>query len=320
MEVITVADPFTITGFDGDVIGNGMSASCNSNADRLNNLFLQVYTQNLTVTNSETIPFMYYNNPTTPSDQTKIAGVHREIGNSRIVYSTCGVQAIGEILQRDRVTEKILDWLFKQSGEGPHIDVLTEIVFNSTMINEKDSTSFIIKNTGNQALTISNIQFDKTVFKLGYGMTVPIVIPAYQEQAVTVVFQPTAAQTYLGTMTITHDAVNDSPTIQVSLSGDGEGSEGPIISVSNLTNNKFDFGKVVIDEKPEKEIILTNTGTKNLKISAIGFKAGSDIAFDFVTEPNVPTTVASQNTFSFKVVFIPLKADSTYKAVVSILF
>ncbi|MCX6164200.1 MAG: choice-of-anchor D domain-containing protein [Ignavibacteriae bacterium] len=98
---------------------------------------------------------------------------------------------------------------------------LSDSIFNygARRNNSLCGWQFIVQNSGNTSLTISNITFNNTTYRLDtVGLTFPITIQAQNTKTLRVWFHPTGGSSYPCNMTITSNAVN-APSKNVTLSG-----------------------------------------------------------------------------------------------------
>src|SRR5262249_12048901 len=96
--------------------------------------------------------------------------------------------------------------------------------------------TFRIDSTGDMSLTVSNITFSMTDYRLNPMPSFPLNIPAGMSANITVEFNPISTGTRTATMTIANNSMNDSPK-DVSLTGVGTAA---VISVPDT----IDFGIV----------------------------------------------------------------------------
>ncbi len=129
--------------------------------------------------------------------------------------------------------------------------------FGPLFIGATPTTNVVVRNTGTDVLTISDISIDEAAFTTDVSS---FTLAPGAAQPVVVTFAPTAPQVYSGTMTIASDAPND-PVVTVSLSGEGQVPPDFSVSPTSLTSNLF------TGDAENQTLTLTNSG-------------GADFTFD----------------------------------------
>jgi len=139
----------------------------------------------------------------------------------------------------------------------------TSFDFGVVFIGDSASADFYVKNDGDADLTISDITVP-TGYKTNWTSAQGTVIPG-DSIKVTVTFTPREEQVYSGNITLANNDVIK--TISVT----GSGSLTPIAKISVNPSSPYNFGDVDIFTEIEKsvDLVLTNSGTAKLWISAI---------------------------------------------------
>jgi hypothetical protein len=91
------------------------------------------------------------------------------------------------------------------------IAMQTSLDFNDVQVGTTKSLTLIISNTGNSPLTVSSIDYPA-----GFSGNWSGQIPAGGSQNVTVMFSPTAGQSYSGTVTVNSDKTSGTNTVAIS--------------------------------------------------------------------------------------------------------
>ncbi len=145
------------------------------------------------------------------------------------------------------------------------ISLSGDLTFGSVQTGQTPTTTMTVTNSGNAALTITS-----TSYPSGFtGNFANGTIAAGASQSVTVMFIPTTAQAYSGTITFTGDQTSGTNTIAVSGTGVGTPTPPPsptrIISLSgNLA-----FGSVAVGSTATRTLTIANSGTSTLTWTGI---------------------------------------------------
>jgi len=148
-------------------------------------------------------------------------------------------------------------------------------------------------NSGAVSATISSTSVSSKYFSLTTP-NLPIAIGAGQSTTLSVTFNPNAAGTFDGTITINSTASN--PVTTLSLSGTGAGA-GQLV-VNPVTES---FGTLTVGTQQAQSVTLTNSGGASISISQVAI-GGSGFQLSGITAPL--TLNAAQST-TFTVTFAP---------------
>jgi hypothetical protein len=145
------------------------------------------------------------------------------------------------------------------------IEVLGNLDFGNLGVNETETDTFIIKNSGNHPVVVDTIMlpdpkgwaidWEKEVVNVGDSLTV------------TVTFSPTETQNYSGTITIVGDQTNGERTINVNGIGVSR-----VISLAGDLN----FGEVYKGSLATRILTITNKGSATLYIQDFKLPVGFD--------------------------------------------
>jgi hypothetical protein len=162
--------------------------------------------------------------------------------------------------------------------------------FGSVNVGGNASLQFTISNVGNTPLTVSGINFP-----VGYNLswTSGVIQPNVQK-VVTVTFNPTASQSYNGTISISSDATGGPNTINVT----GTGITQQQTRIISLSGN-LSFGNVVVGQTAQRTLTITNNGNSTLNVSSISTTPG-------VFAANFSGSVLPGNSQNVNVTFSPL--------------
>ncbi|UCE20327.1 MAG: choice-of-anchor D domain-containing protein [Gemmatimonadota bacterium] len=148
-----------------------------------------------------------------------------------------------------------------------------------------------ISNVGDGHLTVTSILTDRTDFIVSYP-TFPQIVPPGAFVSVAIVFTPSVSGLITGNLTIASNDL-DEPTRIVSLRGLG------LVPDIELSETRHDFGGVAVGSTTQWILTVTNSGTGDLNVSALG----SDNPVFAVDVPSF--TVASGGSRLVTVTFSP---------------
>jgi hypothetical protein len=176
----------------------------------------------------------------------------------------------------------------------------SSISFGNDVVGSNTSQVLIITNTGTAPLTITQMTETGSAFSVS-GFSPPLNVSVGQQTTITVAFQPTAAGTASGTISIASNAPN-SPT-SVGLTGTGIAATLTLgISPASLS-----FGNVTTGtSSTSQNVTITNTGNSSVTISQITL-SGSGYS---MTGGSVPVTLSPLQHPSLSVLFSPVAAGN----------
>jgi hypothetical protein len=161
--------------------------------------------------------------------------------------------------------------------------------FGNLVVGKKVSQTATVLNTGNTSINVTAASVSSGQFAVS-GITVPLSLPVGQSSTFQVWFDPSAAGTVTGTLTIQTDTGVSSG--QVALTGVAT-TPPQQISVSSTTLN---LGSATVGTTLHGSLTLTNTGGANLIISLISV-SGGPFGVSGITTPSsiVPGGSATMN-------------------------
>ncbi len=164
--------------------------------------------------------------------------------------------------------------------------------FGSVNIGTTATQSLSLSNSGSAALTITQASVSGTGFSIS-GLSTPVTLNAGQSTSLTVSFDPAAAGSCSGLISIASNSTGSASA--VALSGTG------VSLVLNVTPSSVSFGSVATGTSNTQTITLSNAGVVSLTISQ-ALVSGSGMSMTGMT---TPLTIAAGKTASFNVVFDP---------------
>jgi hypothetical protein len=174
----------------------------------------------------------------------------------------------------------------------------TSLSFGNQALNASATQSVTLTNTGNAAVSISQVNVAGSGFTLN-GSAPLVTLSAGQAASFSVTFTPTTAGSATGSASVVSTAAN-SP-LSISLSGVGV---QPQISVAP---GSVSFGTVTVGQTSSQTITLTNPGSANLNVTQVG---GPGTGFGF-TGLAMPLTLAPGKSTAFTVSFTPTSGTSS---------
>jgi hypothetical protein len=190
---------------------------------------------------------------------------------------------------------------------APAIQVNSSVTFTSTVVGTTSSQAFFITNTGTATLSITQVNESGAAFSVG-SFSSPLNIGAGQQTTISVSFNPTAAGSASGSLSIVSNAPT-SPTV-VTLSGTGVaatltlGISPATVAFGNVTTGTSGTGQ---------NVTITNTGNANVAISQIAL-SGTGYS---MTGGGPPVTLSPTQNVVLAVMFSP-RAVGTVNGSISI--
>ncbi len=167
--------------------------------------------------------------------------------------------------------------LSAQSQVAPEIDIAEDDLlheFGEVGVENSMDWSFTISNIGGAGLTVSEILSNEEAFTTDFDGEQTI--ERQGELEVVVTFRPVEDRDYVGRLTIRSDDANESEVF-IDLTGTGVLEVWPEISVEP---EEINFGEVDIRETAQEVIVITNTGTADLTVTAVDVE-GNGFSTDF---------------------------------------
>jgi hypothetical protein len=174
----------------------------------------------------------------------------------------------------------------------------TALSFGNQTLNASATQSVTLTNTGNSAVSISQVNVAGTGFTLN-GSAPLVTLSVGQAASFSVSFTPTVAGNATGSASVVSTAAN-SP-LSISLAGVGV---QPQISV---VPGSVSFGTVTVGQTNSQTITLSNPGTANLTVTQ---SAGPGTGFG-LTGLGLPLTLAPGKSTAFTVSFTPTSGTNS---------
>jgi len=176
--------------------------------------------------------------------------------------------------------------------------------FGSVQVGGNQALPETLTNSGGTTVTVTQVTPSGTGYSVS-GLNLPLVLPAGQGQAFSVIFAPTASGTSNGNLAIVSDASNAS--LNVALTGNG-------LAPGALTPNpsSMSFGNVQVGNQQQLSEIVTNTGAVSVSISQATVSGTG-----FSMSSWAPQVLTAGQHYTFTVTFTPSSAG-TYAGNVSI--
>ena len=171
--------------------------------------------------------------------------------------------------------------------------------FGSVAVGATNSQTIQIGNTGNSVLTITQASVTGTGFSTT-SLTLPLSINPGLSSTFNAQYQPSAAGTASGSITI----VSNAPTSPSALALTGNGVAAT--QILSLSTNTVTFGNVNTGASSTLPVTVTNTGNSNVQISQI---AASGVGYT-LSGAGVPVTLTPSQSLTFSVIFSPAATGS----------
>jgi hypothetical protein len=172
----------------------------------------------------------------------------------------------------------------------------TSVSFSGVTVGSSGSKTVAIANTGNTALTISQVSVNAKDFS-ATGITTPQTLNAGQSAALNVSFKPSASEQISGNITV---ASSQGASAVIPVSGGG------VQAALTVTPPSVSFGNVTVGIPNSQTIQLTNSGTGVLTISQVS-ATGTGYSTSALM---LPLSLNPSQTMTFNVQFAPPAASS----------
>lgn len=172
--------------------------------------------------------------------------------------------------------------------------------FGNETVGSTASQSVTISNSGTADLSITQISVTGTGFNYS-NMALPVTIQAGSSASLTVTFEPAAAGSVSGSVSITNNATSSPVVISLAGTGQSSGSVGISVSPTSLA-----FGSVPDGSNSTLPITISNTGSEDLSVTGLAMSS-SNYTW---TGPSIPLTIAAGKNTNFNIEFAPKTAGS----------
>ncbi len=174
----------------------------------------------------------------------------------------------------------------------------TQLTFGSVTVGSNQESTVTISNTGTADLTLNQATLSGAGFTMS-NMALPLTLHAGNSTSATVTFAPTSSGSFSGSVTFTTTGAQGNVSLPISGTGvtAGQLSDAP---------SSMAFGSITVGTSTSQTETITNTGGASVTISQANV-TGAGLSVSGLT---LPTTLASNQSVSFKVVFAPAAAGA----------
>jgi len=170
------------------------------------------------------------------------------------------------------------------------------LTFSNVNAGSSSAQSVTVSNTGNTAVTLSQITVNAKDFQIS-GLNTPVNLAVGQNAAMAVSFSPTAAEHVSGNITLLNSA---GTTTVIAVSGSA------IQPALTITPSSANFGNVTVGSPATQTLQLMNSGTATLTATQVGV-AGSGFTIGTLS---LPITLSPGQATTFNVQFDPASAGN----------
>jgi hypothetical protein len=186
--------------------------------------------------------------------------------------------------------------------------------FPAVDINVATSATIQILNQGTGAGTVSGISVTGAGFQLNGLPSLPSTIAGSQSLSFRIVFTPTQAGNYTGTLSINMSGVSISATLTGSTATSNLSVSFIDPSTSNVfplsSNSTLNFPSTVAGGTATIALRVTNTGAGTGTINSITIAGGAASAFQLLNLPALPLSVPPSQQATFNIRFSPSKQQT----------
>ena len=165
--------------------------------------------------------------------------------------------------------------------------------FGNVALNAVSTRTLTLTSAGTEAVTVNAVTLVGKGFTVS-GATFPATLTSGESLTLQLRFNPTAAGSATGTVTIASNSAKNS-TATVGLSGNGTNSTNSVLSLSTATLN---FGDAPVGVPVTLPVTLTSTGTSPVTVSAATLSGAgftfSGATFPVTLDPTIAITIQVQ--------------------------
>lgn len=183
----------------------------------------------------------------------------------------------------------------------------SSLSFGSVTVDTASSAQgFTVTNTGSQKVTIEKVASSSSQFEVT-GPTLPLTLSAGQGASFLVVFAPTSAGTFSGSISISCNRLaRGGRTVAVSGTGVSAAPTPASTGVLSPSATSLSLGSVLVGGSSTQSVVLSNTGSGSLTVSQVSV-TGAGFTVSGVT---TPLTLAEGQAATLTVAFSPAAAGS----------
>ena len=189
------------------------------------------------------------------------------------------------------------------TGVLPQLSVYAIGIFGSVPVGSRSTHTVTVTNLSTTPMTVTQVPLTGNGFSTS-GLSLPLTLAAGANSTFSLIFAPTAAATYNGSMPVISTA-NDSPSV-FTLSGTGIASTGGTPAV-RLSASSVAFGNQAVDMTSSGHAVtLSNSGGGALSISKVAITGTN--ASDFSEASACGGSLAAGGNCTISVMFTPAVA------------
>ena len=167
--------------------------------------------------------------------------------------------------------------------------------FGNVTVNNANTVSFNLKNSGNTALSVSNIAISGANADQ-YTITSPssssFDIAAGNMQQITVRFKPTSVGGKFASLIVSNNSDNVNPSLAITLNGTGVINSTKYLVVA--PDLSWDYGNVYVNNQNDKVLLFQNIGTTTLSISNLALNGTNSDQFKIVSPLKIKSNKQSK--------------------------
>ncbi len=321
---------FNAKGAPGDLVSNGFNKDCNVISDGVPPI---AYYNNVDCFKStdesknSPVDYLMPNREATQYSDTLLGVKTITSSGSKIVFWSFGFEVICHDHDREMNLLGAMNWILLQTGtEGPELSFLhSSVNFGDVELGDTTTRSVSFFNNGNETLTITDIKleefFTQGIFEIIDSTipSLPLNLETNEQAKLSIRFMPDEDKVYHEFLQIYSNDIyaNNDGFTDIELKGTGGKGFGPVIE-SN-TGEEYDFGEVEPLQQAFAEIIITNTGNRELILNIVDIIEDDENRFTIMYGGQVPKTLAPEEQVEIKIKFVPLDAGKEYQARLKIL-
>jgi hypothetical protein len=182
------------------------------------------------------------------------------------------------------------------------------LTFPSVDVNRTSSANFAITNQGTGTGPVNSVTVTGSAFKLNGLPALPSQVGGGQNVTFSVVFSPTSAGSYTGTLQINLNGTLISATLSASTSASNltvtytDPTTNNVISLAN--NSTIQFPTTLTTATSTINLVIANTGSGTGTVNSIAL-VSSPSAFQLLGLPVIPATVGPSQAVGFSIKFSP---------------
>jgi hypothetical protein len=185
----------------------------------------------------------------------------------------------------------------------------SSLSFGSVSVNALSSPQgFTVMNIGSQRITIQSVASSSSQFKVT-GPSLPLAVSPGQGVSFQVLFQPTSAGNFSGSINVYLNRYLRAKSVAVSGTGLTSAQNPPPPAPTYLLSasaNSLNLGSLLVGASGSQSIVLTNTGNSSVSISQVAVTGAGFTAGGFA----VPLTLTAGQNATLTVAFSPVAAGN----------